>query len=128
MVCYSFLKIILFRFQSSTDQFGLFKQIRDRINKFPESRCELEAKCVELVRSGGPYAYLKVRCRPILRFLFNILLEYSFLIMAAQVSFLYTGYDFARLFENWRVSLTTGKRTIHELVRNFWTCQTKPIQ
>lgn len=66
----SLFALLSVRFQTATDQTGIFKQIRDRINKFPESRCEFEPTCIELVRSGGPYTYLKARCI-LLGFVFN---------------------------------------------------------
>lgn len=47
--------------QTSTQETGIFKQLRDRLNSNPKSRCDSRTECIHLVVSEENVAYGSVR-------------------------------------------------------------------
>ncbi|XP_046648885.1 ionotropic receptor 93a-like [Daphnia pulicaria] len=43
----------------STDEDGIFRHLRDRINGYPTSRCIYQSECIERVISGGSHVFPK---------------------------------------------------------------------
>lgn len=43
--------------QSTNDRSGLFKDIREKVNQYPLSRCSTTKKCIELVRASPKIAF-----------------------------------------------------------------------
>jgi|688.fasta_scaffold716264_1 hypothetical protein len=47
--------------QGSTNEDGIFRRLRDRLNSYPSSRCNSQPQCIDRVLSGGSHVFTKVR-------------------------------------------------------------------
>lgn len=56
-------------YQNTTLQTALYKKLRERVDAFPQSRCDLVSECINLIKPGSRNIFVDVRITPVISYM-----------------------------------------------------------